>query len=137
MRLTKNKRNILEALALEERGCGAPPWAATDIQSNLEYLGHNVPALGNLVTTLQTMVEQGLVTQVEGAVEYDMNRASYYDCPYPHQRTTKAYHIAGVELAKPSEFNQDEYDYRWECWDANWKGVAIAPFEEWLKLRAV
>lgn len=136
MRLTKNKRNILEALALEERGCGAPPWAATDIQSNLEYLGHNVPALGNLVTTLQTMVEQGLVTQVEGAVEYDMNRASYYDCPFPHQRATKAYHIAGVEPVRPV-YIKDEHEYSWAKFDSLFSGKPILPYEEWLKLRAV
>lgn len=132
MRLTKNKRNILEALALDEQGCGAPPWAATDIQSNLEFLGHNVPALGNLVTTLQLMVKQGLITEVEGAVEYDMNRQTYYDPPYPHIRDAKAYHLAGVELPTRKPQSEDEYNYRWAKWDAHWKGVDIAPFDEWM-----
>lgn len=131
MRMTNNKRQIMDALSQHDDDIDfiKQPCTATEIQSNLKLRGHNVPALGNLVTTLQLMREQGLLTETEGSIEYPMNR-DYNDGPYWHQRDTKAYHVTGADISKP-EFDPIEAAYSRERFLCFATGQPVPTFEEW------
>lgn len=67
MRMTKNKKQVMEALSFVgavNAGEGFPPYSATDVQEILkDHLGYGDFDLPNLTRTLKALVLQGLVKQ--------------------------------------------------------------------------
>jgi hypothetical protein len=90
--MTKNKKQVLEALAFIGWDGSIPPYNATHVQDILrDDLGHGDFDLPNLTRTLKALVEQGLAKQaiaelfvsgstgcVESAVNITQDRPVYW-----------------------------------------------------------
>lgn len=98
MRMTLNKKRVLEALAHIDAADGMyPPYNAVRVQEVLkDVLGHGGFDLANLTRTLKTLVDQGLVRCSLGSVDVSGDTFGCIDRRY--ERAMTQYYPADLDL---------------------------------------
>lgn len=121
MRMTKNKRQVLEALNFTRDWDKLhPPYTATSVQGILkDDLGYGDFDMPNLTRTLKALVDQGLVKKKKGAAEIDC-QSGCIDTGYDFFQVRWEYWPADMDLEvfRTPALSDEEYAARLDAFCA-------------------